>query len=278
LLVVVAIIALLVALLLPALRRARRQAKAMVCRSNLRQWAMVLATYTEDHQGRFPSKGLGVDGVWLLRGAFLTGNDPNAPQDTFHHFNTKKIACCPMATRAFGGLRFGATIGTTSFGSSYKVEGSMGSALGAWKIKTPAPAFRGSYGLNLWLFTGLHENPEDSAQLRDGRIDLDVLSLRGRSGIPVLLDGTCPLSWARDTDPPSWDPDLGAFHLGYFCTNCHQDSVNGLFLDWSVRKVGLKELWTLNWYTEFNRAGKWTKAGGVQPEDWPKWMRNFKDY
>ncbi|NLH43532.1 MAG: hypothetical protein GX448_16955, partial [Planctomycetes bacterium] len=56
------------------------------------------------------------------------------------------------------------------------------------------------------------------------------------------------------------------------------DSVGGLFLDWSVRKVGLKELWTLKWYDEFDRAGKWTKAGGVQPEDWPQWMRGFKDY
>jgi prepilin-type processing-associated H-X9-DG protein len=63
-----------------------------------------------------------------------------------------------------------------------------------------------------------------------------------------------------------------------FCINRHNGSVNGLFLDWSVRKVGLKELWTLNWYTEFNRAGRWTKAGGAKPEDWPKWMRGLKDY
>ncbi len=63
-----------------------------------------------------------------------------------------------------------------------------------------------------------------------------------------------------------------------FCTNRHQECVNGLFLDWPVRKVGLKELWTLNWYTEFNRAGRWTKAGGVKPEQWPKWMRGLPDY
>ena len=25
-------------------------------------------------------------------------------------------------------------------------------------------------------------------------------------------------------------------------------------------------------------AGPWTMAGGVQPEDWPQWMRGFKDY
>jgi hypothetical protein len=45
-----------------------------------------------------------------------------------------------------------------------------------------------------------------------------------------------------------------------------------------VRKVGLKELWTLQWHAEFNRAGKWTKAGGIQPQDWPGWMHNCKDY
>ena len=27
-----------------------------------------------------------------------------------------------------------------------------------------------------------------------------------------------------------------------------------------------------------NTAGPWTKAGGAQPDDWPQWMRKFKDY
>ena len=42
--------------------------------------------------------------------------------------------------------------------------------------------------------------------------------------------------------------------------------VNGLFLDWSVRKVGLKELWTCSGgIAEFNHGRAfWTKAGGVQ--------------
>jgi hypothetical protein len=29
---------------------------------------------------------------------------------------------------------------------------------------------------------------------------------------------------------------------------------------------------------QFDTANKWTRAGGVQPEDWPEWMRRFKDY
>jgi prepilin-type processing-associated H-X9-DG protein len=62
------------------------------------------------------------------------------------------------------------------------------------------------------------------------------------------------------------------------CINRHNGYVNGLFLDWSVRRVGLKELWTLKWHMQFDTANAWTKAGGVQPEDWPAWMRGFKDY
>jgi hypothetical protein len=63
-----------------------------------------------------------------------------------------------------------------------------------------------------------------------------------------------------------------------FCINRHDAHINGLFMDWSVRKIGLKELWTLKWHRLFDTAGPWTVAGGVQAEDWPEWMRSFKDY
>jgi len=51
-----------------------------------------------------------------------------------------------------------------------------------------------------------------------------------------------------------------------------------MFMDWSVRKVGLKELWTLKWHPQFDTAGPWTKAGDAEPGDWPAWMRSFKGY
>jgi prepilin-type processing-associated H-X9-DG protein len=62
------------------------------------------------------------------------------------------------------------------------------------------------------------------------------------------------------------------------CVNRHDGFVNVLFCDWSVRKVGLKELWTLKWHKSCDVHGKWTRVGGVQAEDWPKWMRTMKDY
>ena len=63
-----------------------------------------------------------------------------------------------------------------------------------------------------------------------------------------------------------------------FCVDRHDGYVNAVFLDNSVRKVGLKQLWTLKWHRRYDTSGPWTKAGGVRNENWPAWMRRFKDY
>ncbi len=49
-LVVLAIIALLMAILMPALQRARKQARSVICRSNLEQWSMAVMSYAADYQ------------------------------------------------------------------------------------------------------------------------------------------------------------------------------------------------------------------------------------
>ena len=57
LLVVISIIALLMAILLPTLQRVKRQAKAVVCQSNLHQWGLCFEMYTDDNDGRFSNNG-----------------------------------------------------------------------------------------------------------------------------------------------------------------------------------------------------------------------------
>ena len=111
--------------------------------------------------------------------------------------------------------------------------------------------------------------------------------VRGQERIPVLLDSAehwCTSYFYSDVPSP---PDCDAIPTTLVrpstarnpaCINRHHGGVNVLFMDWSVRKVGLKELWTLQWQRQFDPANKWTKAGGVQPEDWPQWMRGFKNY
>jgi prepilin-type N-terminal cleavage/methylation domain-containing protein/prepilin-type processing-associated H-X9-DG protein len=283
LLVVISVIALLMALLLPTLQRARKQARAVVCQANLNQWGKTLALYAQDHQGHFPSDtmaGPGIEGagIWLIRGAFPGGDDPNVPEDSLHGFPTKDIACCPMAVKCARRWGF---YGFAGFGYEPTLaSGTAGSTFMAWELTDPGTPFRGSYGCNSWLFNGFCERPRVRPRPLGRLAEVDVLSLRGPDKIPTLLDSTLP--WGTPfnyTEPtPLREPTGNPIGMAPFCINRHNEHVNTLFLDWSVRKVGLKELWTLKWYRDFNTTGPWTKAGGVLPEDWPHWMRQFRDY
>ena len=164
-----------------------------------------------------------------------------------------------------------------------EIEGYFGWFTNAWQVLTPSPPFLGSYGYNHSLFWGFRAD-----RVRDRAVDLpalNVFSLREHASIPVMLDAMLPMSdWSTlDTryHAPAMDPDVGGpagLGMNMFLMDRHNLAVNGMFLDWSVRKVGLKELYTLKWASDFNRAGPWTKAGGIRPEDWPKWMRESKDY
>ncbi len=246
LLVVISVIVLLMAILLPALQRVRKQARTVVCQANLKQWGSLLALYVEDNKGLFPRTFAPTH--WFLGRSLLSVDKPR-----LDGVEIKGILCCPAAIRP-------------------SVDGWSGSTFEAWERTYRDLSFRGSYGFNKWLLRGPFDESNPSPW--EG---IYVFSLRGRGNIPTLLDSTNPDGNPLDRfSPPDWEGFGSGW--GAFCINRHNGYVNGLFLDWSVRKIGLKELWTLKWNTEFDTAGPWTKAGGVLPEDWPVWMRKFKDY
>jgi prepilin-type processing-associated H-X9-DG protein len=146
----------------------------------------------------------------------------------------------------------------------------MGSKSTAWQYRVVyGPVvivdFSGSYGIN-------------------GKVENRAYTGSSRSNVPVLLDCVYHIGTpSSSNDPPEYEGHIERRDdIKYFCINRHAGAINGLFLDWSVRKVGLKELWTLRWNPEDTANlvahSPWTRAGGVQPEDWPEWMRGFKDY
>ena len=88
LLVVIGIIALVIGMLLPTLGRARRNAKAAQCLSNLRQMQAAQLAYALDNKG------------WLIQAGFEHGgHGPNEPVAWFNtlqgYYQNKLVARCP---------------------------------------------------------------------------------------------------------------------------------------------------------------------------------------
>ena len=280
LLVVIAVIALLMAILLPTLQRVRRQAKAIACQSNLRQWGTLWATWTAENDGYFPGSGPDdrppedwPDGAWPWGWGWY-GGYPYGDRDWYK--TTKGLWCCPMATKPAN-----PSPEWESAGGTFLAWGN-----GWWREPLRQWDRRASYGANHWLWWHYWWHPTYGDDLYRSYVWRTAYA-KGASNIPVMLDSAVPWAWiqpmADSPDPPECDaiPTVEVREYGWAhpsCINRHDGFVNGLFMDWSVRKVGLKELWTLKWHRQFNTRNRWTRAGGAKPEDCPKWMRNFKDY
>jgi prepilin-type N-terminal cleavage/methylation domain-containing protein/prepilin-type processing-associated H-X9-DG protein len=259
LLVVIAIIALLMAILMPALSRVKGQAQKVACQAKLKQWGLVFKLYTDDHDGYFNDRNVGAHGLWM------------SATESYYKSNAKMLVC-PTATKlmqsaADWGTFKAATLndyvfsyGINSWTNSVKVD--RGSRLLEW----------------FWRNTNnMHTITYDTRE-PDGRS-------ASPNEIPVFGDSTWYDAWPRHTDQPAVTMDaFGIMDQGtsnemqHFCIDRHGGFVNLLFMDWSTRSVGLKELWTLKWHRAYVTTGPWTKAGGALPEDWPVWLRNYRDY
>ncbi|MHC4520315.1 MAG: type II secretion system protein [Planctomycetota bacterium] len=134
------------------------------------------------------------------------------------------------------------------------------------------------YALNDWI----HDvrDPDGDWLFMQPYFWRNVDATRSPASVPVILDGfqlrSRPFPW--DEPPACKGLPEGRGDIGHFCIIRHGSFVNGAFMDWSVRRVGLKELWTLKWHRQYDISGPWTKAGGALPKDWPPWMQQFKDY
>lgn len=247
LLVVIAIIALLMSILMPALSRVRKQARGVVCQSNLKQWGTIWAMYCDDNNGFMPTRKSD-HGRWI---------------DLLYRYYQKdpKFRVCPVASKI--AAPEGAT-DTLTLG---------GDAQTAWGIVAPSGerpvGTWGSYGINGWTYVCgdevLYGKPK--------AFFWKTPNIKGAAQVPLFLDCWFWCGWPDDTDSVPVADDRSARLSGdvdsmnRFCINRHSQAINAVFLDYSVRKVWLKEMWRLKWSKRFDTS---------VVKDWPEWMAGFK--
>ncbi len=286
LLVVISIIALLMAILMPTLSRVRRQAKAVACQQQLGQWGKMFMMYTMDNNGYF------------MRGWVSNQSSPKQQTNDYwinalrpYYKKQGGIMLCPMATKPRIDIDGNATGARNPFAAWGKVAKGD-----TWAQNPPLRYIEGdygSYGINMYVY----DPPvgTDNSWYTVGIPDFDKLAWRtpnvkNANRVPLFLDSahlqTAPLAVHS---PPEYSGDqsnaYGKETMQHVCQDRHDGYVNGVFLDFTVRKIGLKELWKLKWSRNFDINGVWTLAYYSNPADcadkWDKaapWMKNMPEY
>jgi len=262
LLVVIAIIALLMSILMPALARVRKQAKTVLCQTNLKQWGVCFSMYINDWDGYFPEGWIEKDYEGAYKDYWMDALRPC-------YGDAGDLRLCPSATKP------GTELGLGEYGNGGGPFSAWGVFSSAWSYAVPGDY--GSYGWN-----GFVANPPPGFGIWERKdVNWRRANVNGSGNIPLLLDHQWVDCWPTEYDePPEYDAQdwNNTSQMGRFLVNRHDGFLNAVFLDFSVRKFGLKEPWTFKWNRGFDLKGPWTIVGDVSPSDWPEWMRTFKDY
>ncbi len=181
-----------------------------------------------------------------------------------YYNNVGDLRCCPMAANL----------------DKTVVKGYIN--FGVWTDWYVGNGDYGSYGINGWV----EDKQEEISEALEWMAPLRwrTANVSGAANIPLFLDAPWIDTWPLDDDfPPefdNWHWQQGSF-MSRFCKNRHDGAINCLFLDFSVSKIGLKQMWTLKWHRKFDTCNAWTICGGVTRSNWVSkalWMVNFKDY
>jgi len=261
LLVVIAIIALLLAILGPSLGKATDKVEEVICRSNLKQWALVFTLYANDNDDSFPQSIKGTTDVtpedaWLL-GALLP------------YYEDLDLRDCP-STKS---LNRPTSVG--NYGGTFIEWGPFPPSIdGAQWWDTYA---EGSYGFNNWI-----ADPPPEAEFFWEHPSAKAIRTAYEPGaykIGMVFDSVCweqfpkmnnnaPSNNEHETD--IYDATWKTQCLKFLSIDRHSGGINSAFVDMDVRFVGVKELWYLKWHKD------WIKT--EPPNAWPTWTDRLKSY
>ena len=230
LLVVVAIIAVLIGVLLPTLGRARRAASSVACMSNLRQLGIASIAYADAHKGAMMPFSHVLGEYWHHKLAPFLGNRRYTVGSADQAEKImSRVMLCPDATR------------------SDNIQ--YGSATTTWHYQHGEGV--GTYGMNCWLMpkNTLYPFPAE-------RYWPKLFTARGGgTEVPIVGDSNWVGSWPDNNDivlpdryQKGWVQHADGYFMGRYFIARHGRAVNMAFVDGSVRRIPLADLWKLKWH------------------------------
>ena len=242
---------------------ARRRAKEALCLSKLHKWGGLFHEYANDNDGKLMDYNY-YDGEFM---------EHSWVPLMYSYHGDFDLCLCPSTTKTWRDHVWGGPYIGWDFRKIVEGEPSNWEWFPYYEVD--GKRAYGSYGKNSWV--------ADSCDCDDNyhshEYNYDNIYLLHTDEIPVL--GDC--EWAGGS-PYIEDQPIeyefrdtlfeGEGEINRFNLARHGLSVNMCFLDWSARKVGLRELWMLKW----SRQEGWGNTSVVpdpdEPSDWPEWMRD----
>ncbi len=221
--------------------------------SNMKQWGLFMNYYTDDNNDRFMrwTKGSVTEGpgTWVryLYPYYIDGGI--------------EICICPEATKT-------------------PQEGETNLAHAAWADTVMGEFHKNSYVINNWCYDlNTHTNP-DYLWSYSGAIKNAWRKTTGHKNaynIPMFLEGWMMggVVQSRNEEPPLHEgfsnaaKTMGFPGFGKFTVDRHFGSVNVCFMDFTVRRVGLRELWDLKWHRNYSLSDP-------LPLNW-HWLEDYPD-
>jgi prepilin-type N-terminal cleavage/methylation domain-containing protein/prepilin-type processing-associated H-X9-DG protein len=263
LLVVISIIALLLSVLLPGLTAAKKRVRAVVCRSNLKQWGYIYSLYAFDNDDSFPQgdegNGVNAEDAWLL-GALLP------------YYNTLKMRMCPSTITITRPPMMDQPGGTFTNWGPFPVSDDGATWFDSLAV--------GSYAFNEWCadvpakgdWWGLKKDNAIRKLTAAGSYNIPLVGDSAFVDTAVNHGDAAPSNTEHEEDDFSpgvcnWNSDA----MKYYCIDRHKGGINMVFVDLNSRYVGLRELWNLRWHKNFKMG-----LGPSASNAWPSWLRKYK--
>jgi prepilin-type N-terminal cleavage/methylation domain-containing protein/prepilin-type processing-associated H-X9-DG protein len=257
LLVVISIIALLLSILMPGLTLVKKRVRAVVCRSNMKQWGYIYNLYAYDNDDSFPLGDsdfvISPEDAWLL-GALLP------------YYDTLDMRMCPSTVTVERVPKYG------NYGGTFI----------NWGPWPPSDSLAiGSYAFNEWC-----ADPAEKCMYNWWNMNKDnairKLTVEGAYNIPlvgdsVFADTAVQHGDAAPNDQEHEDDIYDAYWnrdaIKFYCIDRHKGGINMVFVDMNARHVGLRELWNLRWHKNF-KMGLGPSGSNV----WPSWTLKYKEF